>query len=113
MAHEDRPLVWLRTEIKTPPLSAAARVEAGVLLRRLQRGDRISMPHARPMPIIAPRCVELRVPDGESTWRIVCRVDPDAGVVLEVLSKKTQKTPQYVIDTCRRRLREYDAAVGD
>lgn len=33
----DKPLVWLRTEIKTPPLSVEARVEAGVLLRRLQR----------------------------------------------------------------------------
>ena len=31
--------MWLHGEVRTPPLSAAARLEAGVLLRRLQRGD--------------------------------------------------------------------------
>ena len=112
MATEDRPLVWRRTEIKTPPLSAAARVEAGVLLRRLQRGERIGLPHARPMAGIAARCLELRIPDGEHTWRVICRVDADAVIVLEVFSKKTARTPQHVIDKCRRRLREYDRAVG-
>lgn len=29
----DKPLIWLRGEIKTPPLSAEARIEAGYLLR--------------------------------------------------------------------------------
>ena len=38
----DKPLVWLRGEIKSPPFSADARLEAGVLLRRLQRGERAS-----------------------------------------------------------------------
>jgi hypothetical protein len=32
---KDKPLVWLHGEVKTPPLSAAARVEAGFLLRQL------------------------------------------------------------------------------
>jgi hypothetical protein len=35
LAKPDKPLVWLRGEIKTPPFSAAARIEAGFLLRRL------------------------------------------------------------------------------
>ena len=112
MAPGDRPLVWLRTEVKTPPFSAGARLEAGFLLRRLQRGERLSLPQARSMSSIAPRCVELRVPDGEHTWRIVCRVDTDAVVIADVFSKKTQKTPQLVVETCRRRLREYDRLVG-
>jgi phage-related protein len=112
MVSDDRPLVWLRAEIKTPPLSTAARVEAGGLLRRLQRGERIGLPHGRPMPIIGVRCLELRVPDGEKTWRVICRADEDAVIVLEVFSKKTQQTPQRVIDKCRRRLREYDRVVG-
>ncbi|MGH2372677.1 MAG: type II toxin-antitoxin system RelE/ParE family toxin, partial [bacterium] len=46
MNGEDKPLVWLHGEIKTPPFSATARIEAGVLLRRLQRGDRLSLPHS-------------------------------------------------------------------
>ncbi len=31
----DKPLVWLRGEVKTPPFGAEARVQAGFLLRRL------------------------------------------------------------------------------
>jgi len=62
----DKPLVWLRGEIKTPPFSAKARVEAGFLLRRLQRGESIGMPHSRPMPIIGRRCHELRVVDASA-----------------------------------------------
>ena len=103
--------MWLRGEIKTPPFSAAARVEAGVLLRRLQRGEKLALPHSRPMPQIGPRCHELRVPDAAATWRIVYRTDPDAIVLVEVFSKKTAQTPQPVIANCRRRLRAYDEAV--
>ena len=44
MAPADKPLAWLRGEVKTPPFSAAARLEVGVLLRRLQRGERVSTP---------------------------------------------------------------------
>ena len=64
------------------------------------------------MPTIGRRCLELRIPDADQTWRIICRVDPDAVLILEVFSKKTQQTPQTVIDTCRRRLREYQRVVG-
>jgi len=108
MSLRDRPLAWLHGEVRTPPMSAAARVEAGYLLRRLQRGERLGMPHLRPMPSIGPRCCELRVNDLRATWRIVCRVDDDAVVVLEVFAKKTRATPAAVIAACRRRLKEYD-----
>lgn len=108
MAPQDRPLIWLRTEVKTPPFSAEARLEAGLLLRRLQRGERLGLPQARSMASISRRCVELRIPDGEHTWRIVCRVDPDAVIVAEVFSKTTQQTPKHVIESSRRRLKEYD-----
>ena len=67
----DKPLVWLRGEVKTPPFSPAARVEAGGLLRRLQRGERLGMPHSRPVPGIGRRCHELRIGDAGKTWRIV------------------------------------------
>lgn len=108
----DKPLVWLReedkAEIKTPPLSARARLEAGYLLRRLQRGEILSMPESRPMPAIGARCHELRINDEEGTWRIFYRTDPEAIVLLDVLQKKTRETPGHVIETCRRRLAEYD-----
>src|SRR5579872_3064675 len=96
VALRDKPLVWLHGEIKTPPFSAEARLEAGFRLRQLQQGVRLGMPHSRPMPGIGPRCHELRIQDDEETWRIVHRLNPDAVVIAEVFSKKTKTTPQYV-----------------
>jgi|SRR5215208_3351027 len=109
----DRPLVWLRGEAKTPPFSPAARLEAGVLLRRLQRGERLGLPHSRPMPGTGPRCHELRIVDENASWRIVYRIDADAVVVADVFRKTTQRTPARVIADCRRRLRHYDALSGE
>jgi phage-related protein len=106
----DKPLVWLEGEIKTPPLSQAARLEAGYLLRRLQRGETLGMPHSRPLPPIGPRCHELRINDERTTWRIIYRIDSDAIVILEVFSKKSRTIPTTIIDVCKRRLREYDNA---
>lgn len=105
----DKPLVWIHGEVKTPPLSAAARIDAGVLLRRLQRGDSIGLPVSRPMPRIGKRCHELRVDDDNATWRLIYRIDPDAIVISEVFSKKTAKTPGSVVDACKQRYREYDS----
>ena len=107
----DKPIVWLHGEVKTPPFSADGRLEAGQLLRRLQKGELLGMPHARPMPVIGRRCHELRIPDREQTWRIVCRLDADAVVIAAVFSKKTQKTPPDIIATSRRRLKAYDDIV--
>ena len=110
MTSADKPLVWLHGEVKTPPFSTTARLEAGVLLRRLQQGEKLSLPHSRPMPIVGARCHELRVQDQEKSWRIVYRIDDDAIVILEVFRKTTQQTPQRVIDDCKRRLKHYEAS---
>ena len=110
MSPKDKPLVWLHGEVKSPPLSREARIETGYLLRRLQRGDLIGLPASRPMPSIGARCHELRINDSAGSWRLIYRLDSDAVVILDVFSKKTRATPQTVIDTCRRRLKEYDNA---
>jgi phage-related protein len=107
-AREERPLVWLHGEIKTPPFTTQGRREAGSLLRLLQWGEQLTMPHAEPLPIIGPRCGALRVRDAQHHWRIVYRADPDAIVILDVYSKKTRKIPDEVIDRCKRRLKNYD-----
>ena len=109
MNPSDKPLVWLGDKIKSPPLSPEARIEAGYLLRCLQTGITLSLPQSRPMPMIGPRCHELRIRDMASTWRIMYRLDEDAVVILEVFQKKTARTPQSVIKTCRTRARLYDA----
>lgn len=112
MRSADKPLVWLHGEIKTPPFSAAARVEAGVLLRRLQRGDSVPLPLSRPMPSIGKACHELRMQDETRTWRIVYYLDTDAVVILDVFAKMTRRTPKSVIRICNKRLRDYVAAVA-
>jgi phage-related protein len=51
------------------------------------------------------RCHELRINDQNKTWRLVYRIDADAIVILEVFEKKTNSTPQQVIEACQRRLK--------
>jgi phage-related protein len=62
------------------------------------------------MPSIGRRCHKLRINDDNVAWRIIYRTDADAIVIAEVFAKKTDRTPQPVIDVCRRRLWEYDHA---
>lgn len=102
----------LKGEIKTPPVSRVGRREIGFLLRQLQEGDSLSLPHSRPMPIIGARCHELRVNDAVATWRIIYRIDEDAIIIADVFEKKTRETPDRIIQNCQRRLRIYDQATG-
>jgi phage-related protein len=96
-------------EIKTPPFTAEARLEAGMLLRSLQQGDNLGLPHSRPMPDIGPRCHELRVRDKGHNWRIFYHLAVDAVVILEILSKTTKTTPDDVMANCQRRLKLYQS----
>lgn len=105
----DKPLRWMTGVLETPPISREARREAGLLLRRLQRGESLGMPESRPMPRMGRRVHELRVNDsGGVTWRIVYRIDQDAILVVHWWAKKTGQTAQRDIDLCKRRLSDYD-----
>jgi phage-related protein len=104
----EKALRWVHGEVRTPPMSIEARREIGALLRELQEGESLSMPHSRPLPVIGTRCHELRVNDKSKTWRIIYRIDTDAILVLDVFEKKTRETPHAVIDACRRRLKLYE-----
>lgn len=89
-----KPLTWLGGEVKSPPLSSAARVEAGFLLRKLQAGENLELP----------------LQDENRTWRVVYRIDRDAVVILDVFAKTSQATPKPAIELCKQRLRRYDEA---
>ncbi len=69
------------------------------------------MPASKPMPSVGPRCHELRIQDVQQhlTWRVIYRIDEDAIVIGDVFAKKTQKTPQNVLDACKRRFKLYDS----
>jgi phage-related protein len=103
-----KPLIWLHGEVKTPPFSLAARIEAGFLLRQLQLGENIGLPHSRPMASIGNCCYELRIQDQDKIWRIIYRIDEDAIVIVEVFKKTTRATPKSVIEICQKRLTRYD-----
>ncbi len=109
MRTKDKPLVWLHGEIKTPPMSSVARIESGYLLRRLQTGEKLSLPHSRPMLSIGARCHELRIDDENKIWRIIYRIDSDAIIILDVFEKKTRKTSHKVIENCKRRILMYES----
>lgn len=113
MSETRKPLVWLHGEIKTPPFSKLARVEAGTLLRRLQEGESLGMPHSRSMPAIGKHCHELRIRDATKNWRIIYRLDSDAILILDVFAKTTRQTPRSVILRCQRRMQTYDAAANE
>ena len=110
MSPGHKPLIWRHGEVKSPPFSDAARLEAGFLLRQLQAGIKLSLPQSRPLPSIGARCHELRIVDEQVTWRIMCRIDNDAIVIALVFAKKTQATSKKVIDTCKGRYKDYDDA---
>ena len=93
---QDKVLIWFAGEVKTPPFSSEVSIEAGYLLRLLQKGESLSMPQSCPMPSIGKGCHELRIND-------------DAIVVVDVFAKKTNKTPEAVIKRCQKRLKQYDA----
>ena len=95
-------------------MSSDARVQGGMLLRRLQRGENLSMPDSRPMPVIGPRCHELRIGDlaQKREWRIVYHIGNSAIAVLEVFAKDTRTTPDDVIERCRRRLAAFRVEDG-
>ncbi len=79
-----------------------------MLLRCLQGGESLGMPHSRPMPAIGSRVHELRVQDVNVFWRIIYRLDSDAVLIGAIFAKKSARTPPLVIDRCRRRFRAYD-----
>jgi phage-related protein len=113
MDEDAKPLVWLHGEVKTPPFTQEARIETGVLLRQLQQGEKIGMPHSKPMPSIGAHCHELRIRDADKNWRIIYRIDDDAILILEVFNKTTRATPTSVIENCKKRLSKYDTDKQD
>ena len=109
-AREDKITFWAHEKIgdfRRPPFSDAAKEECAVLLRRLERGEKLELPQSRSMPSVESGCHELRVRDRDANWRLIYFIDADAIVVLHIFAKKTQTTPHDVITLCKNRLKIY------
>ena len=87
--------------------SRTVRKKLGDLLWELQQGHALTMPHSRPMPVVALGVEELRVKDESGQYRaFVVRKTPRGIVVLHVFGKKSRGTPRGAIELARRRLKE-------
>jgi len=62
------------------------------------------------MPIVGPRCHELRIRDRKQRWRVLYRSDDEAILVVEIFLKKRRATPADAIRRARQRLEEYNDA---
>lgn len=94
-----------RVEIQAMP--KVIRFALGELLWRLQGGKSLSMPHSRPMSVVALGVEELRVKDESGQYRaFAVRKTPRGILVLHVFAKKSRETPRTAIDLARRRLKE-------
>ncbi len=91
-------------------MGAVARREAGFLLGRVQDGEVLGMPHARPLANIADGLYELRIREADKNWRIFYRVDADRILLIHQINKTTQTLPDKDKDLIRQRLAAYDAA---
>ena len=83
------------------------RLRLGKALFRLQLGERLHLPHARPMPLVAPGVSEVRVRGEDEIYRTFYYTGSEQGIlVLHAFAKKTQRTPSGEIETARKHLRE-------
>ncbi len=111
MNPEEKPLARFKgIQISTPPMGEKARREVGFLLGRVQDGEVLGMPQARPLPNIAAGLYELRVREADKNWRIFYRADDERILVIHQINKTTRTLPQQDINLIQRRLAAYDAA---
>jgi phage-related protein len=88
-------------------MPAAIQCALGRLIRHLQHGRSLGMPHSRPMPSVALGVEELRVKDQSGQYRaFVVRKMARGILVLHVFAKKTRETPRGAIELAQQRLRE-------
>ena len=109
LAMEEIEIVWIKTKIKTPPFSEDARIQAGTLLRRIQYGEKLSMPHSEPIPIIGNNCHALRIRDAEKKifWRIIYHISSEYIVVLNVFGKQRNRISNSEIELSQKRLSQF------
>ena len=83
----------------------SAKRKAGFQLRRIQLG--LEAEDSKPMKTIGPGVQELRIWDGDGTYRVIYTTRlADTVYVLHAFEKKTQTTAQRDIDLAKARYNE-------
>ena len=92
----------------------AVKKELGSVLTRLQKGESIGMPDVRPMPDVAPRVSEIRLPDRSGTFRALYVIQVEFGLLLfHAFQKKGCKTFEREKRTARQRLGAFLKELGE
>lgn len=103
-----RPIIFhpkARDEIRRFPKEARNRLGRGLF--RLQMGESLGMPNARPMPAVSSGVSELRVRGADGVFRVFYYTASSRDVlVFHAFEKRTQKTPLLEIEMARKRLKE-------
>jgi len=103
-----RPIVFhpkAQDEIRRFPKEVRTRLGRGLF--RLQMGESLSMPNARPMPTVSSGVSELRVTGEDGIFRVFYfTASPKGVLVFHAFAKKTQRTPALEIEMARKRLKE-------
>ena len=94
-----------KTEIRLFP--EWVKKEMGDLLRSLQKGETLTMPHSKPMPSVSSGVYELRVKGADGAYRAFYYLKHEAAIlVLHCFKKKSQKTPPREIQQGIKNLKE-------
>ena len=94
-----------RDEIRRFPKEPRVRLGRGLF--RLQLGETLGMPLARPMPTVGPGVSELRVKGEDGIFRVFYFTATTKGIlVFHAFAKKTQRTPPLEIELAKKRLKE-------
>ena len=94
-------------------MSRAARIETGYLLKKVQRGHKLSRSVCRAARRVGKDCFELIVKTRHTTWRVIYRDSADAVIVLAIYSLSQGRTPRRVVELAKRRLAELSAVRFD
>jgi len=94
-----------RDEIRRFPKEPRVRLGRGLF--RLQLGETLGMPLARPMPTVGPAVSELCVKGEDGIFRVFYFTATLKGIlVFHAFAKKTQRTPPLEIELAKKRLKE-------
>jgi phage-related protein len=94
-----------RTAIRLFPVEV--RRELGKAIFDLQKGEVLTMPLSRPMPVVAAGVAELRLRDRAGIYRAFYYTQSARGVlVFHAFVKKTQSTPAREMELGRKRFQE-------
>ena len=79
----------------------------GKAIFELQKGEKLSMPLAKPMPSVGRNVHELRIKNSSGVYRgFYLTIAEDAVYIFHAFKKTTQVTPKREIDLGKKRLRE-------